>query len=183
MKTKSIHAGTVIFSLCEIVIGILLLINPVGFTRGIVAALGVILVIAGVVCLVRYFKADPVEAALEQNLTRGLIACVIGVFCIVKNEWFVVTFPVLTVIYGVIMLVAGIEKIQWTVDLLRAGVRKWLWVALDAVLTILCAAIILFNPFSTTAVLWTFVAIALIVEAVADILVAIFAKRDGKKEA
>ena len=47
---------------------------------------------------------------------------------------------------------------------------------LSAALTIVCAVIILYNPFSSTAVLWTFIAITLIVEAVVDVIATIFAK-------
>ena len=44
-------------------------------------------------------------------------------------------------------------------------------------LTLTFAVLILCNPFSTTAILWTFIAVSLIVEAVVDILTYIFGKK------
>lgn len=60
--------------------------------------------------------------------------------------------------------------------MIRAKKTKWWWGAIDAAVTIVCAVIILCNPFTSTTVIWTFVAISLIVEAVADVIVALFTK-------
>lgn len=176
MKNKPIRVGSIILSLCEIVIGILLLIDPMGFTVGIVTFLGIVLLATGAVSAVRYFRAKPEEAAQGQSLTYGLIEIVLGLFCVLKSGWFVATFPVFTMVYGTITLVTGIAKIQWAVDMVRTKKKKWWWIAIDAVVTIVCAAIILCDPFTSTTVIWMFVAISLIVEAVADVVVAIFSK-------
>lgn len=178
MKMKSIRIAGLILSLCEIVIGVLLLINPVGFTVGIVTFLGIVLLLAGIANVIQYFRSEPAAAAIERNLANGLIEILVGIFCVTKSGWFIATFPVFTVIYGVLTLVTGITKIQWTVDMVRVKVKKWGWLAADAVITILCAAVILCNPFSTTAILWMFVAISLIVEAVIDVIALIFAKNE-----
>ena len=42
------NLGSVAMSLAEIVIGILLLVNPVGFTSGIIVTFGVVLMITGI---------------------------------------------------------------------------------------------------------------------------------------
>ena len=180
MKHGFSKIGSVILSLCEIVVGILLLLNPAAFTKGIIIALGIILLLAGIVSIICYFKSEPEEAAIEQGLARGLVEVLAGLFCIFNSGWFIVTFPLLTVVYGIAVLLTGITKIQWMVDMLRMKMKKWGWMAFSAVLTIICAVIILCNPFSSTAVLWMFVAITLIVEAIVDLVAAIFSRE--KKE-
>lgn len=177
MKTSS-KVSSIVMSLCEVIVGILLLVNPVGFTVGILTFLGITLVVIGFAGVVQYFRDTPEKAAVEQSLTRGFVEILIGLFLIVKNEWFIATFPLLTIIYGVGTLVLGIAKIQWTVDMIRLKVKKWFWEAISAVLTVLFAVIILCNPFSSTSVLWTFVAVTLIIEAVVDVIVVIFARKD-----
>ncbi len=174
MKNSSTKIGSIILSLCEVLVGVLLLLDPVAFTSGIIIALGIALLLAGIISIIHYFRVRPEEAAVEQSLARGLIECLIGLFCTFNSGWFIITFPLLSVVYGVAVLVVGVTKVQWTVDMLRLKVKKWGWVALSAALTILCAVVILCNPFSTTKVLWMFVAITLIVEAVVDILATIF---------
>ena len=171
-------AGGVLGSVCEIVVGILLLVNPTGFTAGIIIALGVLLAVLGVLGIVRYFRTEPVRAALEQQLIRGLLMLLLGLFCIFNARWFIATFPILTILYGIGTLIAGIAKVQWTIDRIRLKMRRWFWTAISAVLTIACAVVILCNPFSSTAVLWIFIAVILIVEAVIDIIAAIFTKEE-----
>lgn len=180
MKNSAARIGSIILSLGEIAIGVLLFINPAAFATGIMIALGLVLLLTGIVSIIRYFTAQPEAAALGQRLTYGLIEVLAGVFCAFNSEWFLVTFPLLTVVFGIGILVVGIAKVQWTVDMLRLKMKKWGWAAASAVLTILCAAIILGNPFSSTTVLWTFTAITLIVEAILDLLAVIFTKE--KKE-
>lgn len=177
MKTTS-KISSIIMSLCELIVGILLLVDPVGFTTGIITFLGIVLVIVGIAGAVQYFRTSPEKAAVEQGLTRGLIEVLVGIFFITKNEWFIVTFPLLTVVYGIGTLIMGITKIQWTVDMIRLKAKKWFWAAISAVLTIICAVIILCNPFSSASALWIFIAVALIVEAVVDVVVTIFAKKE-----
>lgn len=56
---KRTKHNNIFMCVAEILIGILLLINPVGFTRGIIVALGAVLTVQGVRAIVGYFRADP----------------------------------------------------------------------------------------------------------------------------
>lgn len=181
-SAKNARVGKLILALCELVLGIVLLINPVKFTTMIIFVAGMLLLISGLFSILRYFKAAPVEAALGQDLTQGLLGVIAGLFCIFKSEWFIVTFPLLTVLYGIITLITGISKIQWTVDLIRTRAKKWFLAAISAVITLVCSALILGNPFTSTVVLWTFIAVTLIIEAVFDVIVALFVKEDTMNE-
>lgn len=181
-SAKNARVGKLILALCELVLGIVLLINPVKFTTMIIFVAGMLLLVSGLFSILRYFKAAPVEAALGQDLTQGLLGMIAGLFCIFKSEWFIVTFPLLTVLYGIITLITGISKIQWTVDLIRTRAKKWFLAAISAVITLVCSALILGNPFTSTVVLWTFIAVTLIIEAVFDVIVALFVKEDTMNE-
>lgn len=163
----------------EILVGILLLINPIGFTTGIIIAAGIVLLVLGVISIVKYFKADAGEAAVHQTLVKGLVALVAGAFCAFKSNWFVVTFPLLTIIYGIVILVTGLGKVQLTVDMLRAKQGRWYFPAINAAVSIICAIVILRSPFTSTTVLWIFTGITLIVEAVLD-AVSLIANREKK---
>lgn len=176
---KSNIIGEILMCLCEIICGILLLINPVGFTSSIIVVFGAILAISGIGSMITYFRADPFEAASGQLLAQGLALLVGGLFCSLRSHWFIATFPLLTILYGIGTLATGFIKTQWAVDAIRRKEHYWGWMALGAALSLLFAVLILSNPFSTTAVLWTFVAISLIVEAVLDLFAVIFGKKAG----
>lgn len=181
MKTIKENVSGILVCLFELVVGILLLISPISFTSGIIMAAGVVLIILGLGSIIKYFRTDPVEAAQGQILVKGLVALLIGGFCAFQSEWFVATFPVLTLIYGVAILIAGLGKIQWTVDMLRLRKSKWHLPAISAVISIICSLVIIASPFRSTAVLWMFTGISLIVEAVFDVASLCFGIKDKEK--
>ena len=160
----------------ELLIGILLLVDPLGFTSSVLLLLGAILTIVGIAKIVTYFRLEAQLASQNGGLVTGLLLVLLGLFCIFKWEWFLMTFPVLTAIYGVITLVNGINKVQWSIDLLRFKQRYWFIAMIGAALTLIFGIIILLNPFTSTTILWTFIAVAMIVEAILDIVALIFGK-------
>ncbi len=179
MNKVNRKTGNLLMCISELLIGVLLLINPVGFTSGIIVMLGIIFTVLGVSSMVYYFRTSPEEAAQKNSLAKGLLFSLIGLFCVFKSNWFIATFPVLTVLYGVLTLVGGISKVQWAVDMLRAKQKYWFVAIISAVLTLVFSALILTNPFTTTAVLWTFIAVTLIIEAVVDIVTYIFGRKSA----
>lgn len=178
MKNFENKATGIIFCLFEIVIGILLLISPVGFTTGIICALGIVLMVSGLISIIKYIKTDAKEAEKSQYLTKGLLALLAGGFCAFKSHWFIVTFPALSILYGVGVLSAGLAKVQFTFDMIRQKNKKWFFALIGAAISIVCAVIILNNPFTTTAVLWIFTGISLIVEAVFDAVTLIVSREN-----
>lgn len=169
--------GNLLTCIFEILVGILLLINPVGFTSGIIIVFGIVLAVIGVISLIRYFRADAETASQENGLVKGLIFAIFGLFCAFKSEWFIITFPLLTVLYGILTLISGVSKVQWAVDMLRAKQKYWFVEVIGAALTIVCAVLILSNPFTSTAFLWTFISVTMIVEGVIDLVAFILGKK------
>ena len=182
MKTFKQNLGGIVMSLVELIVGILLLVNPAAFTSGIIIACGIVLMVMGIISIVKYFRAEPAEAKAGQSLAKGLIGLLAGAFCALKSQWFVATFPVLTLIYGVVILLSGLTKIQWMADLIRMKRKSWFLAAISAVISILCGVIVITIPFTTTAVLWIFTGISLIVEAVFDMIGTILGNRKKKTE-
>ena len=167
---------SILLSLCEAAVGVLLLIKPVEFSNGVLTLLGIVCCVMGLLSAVRYFRTPPVEAALQRGLASGLLCLALGVFFLTKKAWLLGAFPLLTVLYGVLMLIAGIGKVQWAVDMLRLKRRRWYWLAISAALTLLFALVVLMNPFSSTVVLWTCTAVFLIVDALFDLVALLFSR-------
>ncbi len=184
MKTLKHSGNAILMCIIEVVIGILLLINPIGFTAGIIIVAGIALMVSGLLNVVRYFRSSPIEAAAGQLLMQGLIALLAGAFCTFNPEWFIITFPMIAILYGIAVLVGGLGKVQITMDMLRAKNSKWWWGAISAVISIICAFVMINNPFSSTVALWWFTGISLIIEAIFDMITLIMRrKNDGGTEA
>ena len=84
MKNTKIDVGGIVAGVIELLVGILLLISPLGFTNGIIIAAGVILCSVGIKVIVNYFCMDALSAAKSKAMFKGLICLVAGVFCILK---------------------------------------------------------------------------------------------------
>ncbi len=167
--------NVILVCLLEALIGILLLVNPVGFTTVIIIAFGITLMMGGIVGVIGYFRTEPVAASFTGALVKGLAMLLAGIFLVVRPAWLISTFPVLTILYGIAVLLGGLYKTQWFVDALRLKTGRGLFHALNAVVSLICAFVILADPFASTIALWIFIGITLIVEAVLDLIVLIIA--------
>lgn len=168
MKTLKETLLGILFCMVEAIVGVLLLINPLTFTAGIIIAFGIVLILWGIGNIVKYFRQDVDEATLSQDMMKGLIQLALGFFCACNSNWFIAAFPILTMIYGVVILLSGFSKVQWAFDMMRKKRSKWFLMLVSATASIICALIILSSPFGTMNTLWVFTGICLIVEAVFD---------------
>ncbi len=171
-----------IYCICELAVGVLLLIDPIAFTSAIVRILGIVLCVFGVLNIMNYFRLAPEMGSMSMSFTKGLVQVIAGVFCIFRPEWIANAFPLLAVAYGLVILVVGLVKLQWSVDALRIGSLYWFIPGIGGLTSVIFAVVIIFNPFTTTAVLWIFAGVSLIVEAVIDAVSTIMSNKKSKIE-
>lgn len=177
MKVK--HLGGAFAAVLELAVGILLLVDPSIFISAIVVLAGIALFLLGVHHIILYFRSQPEVAAQGSSLAIGLGAIALAVVLMIFIEQLAAMDAVLTVVFGVVILGSGLVKIQHTVNMLRLGVSRWFLGAIAAAVTLACAALILWNPFATADVLWIFMGISLIVEALLDLASSIFGRKQG----
>lgn len=161
-KLKSLLRGRVgglVLCVLEVVVGVLLLIDPVGFTGGVIVAAGCVMAALGAAGVVRYFLMPPEEGAKAQLLFRGLLLVLAGVLCITQSRWFIAAFPLLTVLYAGWLLVLAAMKVQRMADMLRLKAGRWYMPALSAGMALVLAAVILWNPFGAANAVWILVGI------------------------
>ena len=169
MKFLKQNSVNLLISLCELIIGILLLIDPTSFSNGIIITFGAACLAFGIVQIVFYWKKPLTEAISRFYLMKGLISISAGLFCICFSHWFLETFKLLSFLYGIFLLISGFYKVQWSVDLLRQKEKRWWLAAISAGLSILFSLVIIGNPFSAVAVTWIFSGVVLIAEAIIDL--------------
>ncbi len=174
MKTKNRSLNSILLGCLELLVGVLLLVNPEGFAAGIFIALGVVLGILGLRFIILYFRTDAQEAALSHNLVIGLGCIAAGAFSGFGSRWIVSVFAAMPVLYGLLLFGAGLIKLQATVDMLRLKQDKWYLTAVSAVLSVGCGVVIILNPFGVTKILWGFTGGALIAAALVELITVIF---------
>ena len=89
-----------------------------------------------------------------------------GVFLLMRPEIIVGFLPVLL---GIAIVIAGAVKIQQSMDLLRAGYRRWWLVLLLAALALAAGVVLLINPFEAASTLVLMIGIVLIYNGVTDL--------------
>lgn len=180
MNTLSNSFRNIVGGIVQLVIGILLLCKPDAFTKGIIIAVGFFLILYAIRNIVGFFKVDALDAYKQRYISKCLLSFIAGLFCIFKAEWFLLTFPILTLLYGIAILVYGIHKIEFTVAMKRLGNKVWLWVGINSLISVICSLIIITDPFGTSRALWMFAGIYLIVQAVLDIVVSVIVEKRKK---
>ena len=88
MKKTISGNSNLLMSIVEIVIGILLLINPVGFTSGIIVAFGIVMMLMGVGQIIKYFATEAEEAAEGGKFDLRLVATLSGDYAKLENVGF-----------------------------------------------------------------------------------------------
>lgn len=171
------HSAGLLMALIELTVGVLLLVKPAGFTAISLIVLGAALSVLGAAGVVRYFRTEPLQAARQQSLARGLALLTAGLFCALRAGWLVSLFPVLTALYGAVLFFTGLYKVQRAVDIHRLQLGSGLLAGISALATLLVSVIILLNPFAGTAALWIFIGAALIAEAILDVLACLKSQR------
>ena len=172
---------SLMLAVCELLLGILLLVNPVGLTSFVITALGVIVLILGALHLYQYIRLPREEAAKTWKLAIGTGLLAIGISVIVNQPWMVEMLGTLTTLYGIITLAAAFMKLQITVDALRGKRPYWYLMAISFLMTAVLATLLFVGTFAESAV-WIMTGIILILLAVLDVVYFILGRRKKEKE-
>ena len=154
-----------------VLVGAMFLIAPKTSTRIICYALGAGAAIWGIIRIVSYFAAEKGgELVSSYGFVQGTALLAVGVIIIIKPSFLT---DILTIVFGIIMLVDGILKIQYAMDLGRAKRGNWIWVLAVGILVVIVSIIILINPFKDNLawVLMRILGISLIADGLLDIAV------------
>lgn len=180
MKRAKIPFGRLLWFLCEIVAGVLLLIDPAGFTVAIIRVGGWLLLALGVAFIIQYFATAPLDASKSQGLLKGLCAVGGGLCCVLRFHWLLSLFPSLAVIYSVVILFLGLVQLQWAVDALRLKGRSWFLHGLWGLLALAFAYWVLSGRVRSS-IVWIVLGVALIIGAVIDLLILCLFRGERKK--
>lgn len=164
-------------ALALIVMGVLFIAFPDKSTTIICYATGIAACIWGFIRLVAHFKMETLDVFGSYGLVQGAALIIVGV-AIIANPEYLAKF--ITVAFGIIMLIDGILKIQYAIDLGRIKANGWVWVLVVAVLMIVLGVIAIVNPFSTAVTLMRFLGIILIADGISNIIIILYIVKSVK---
>lgn len=182
MKKLFKNANSAIICIIEIIVGVLLLLNPHAFISYILIIAGAFIALSGVISLIKYFASTPEVGEESQGLSKALVSLTLGIFLVVKNGVAATFTDLLAYVFGAAILYIGYTKLQKAVDKMRK--KQFFLVALIAALITVVCAVIVFTLKGNA--LWLFLGISLIAEAVidiADIIAGAVTSKKADKEA
>lgn len=166
-KAKSIKREIIFADLALMVLGLIMVIFPEQSNDIIIIAIGIALCIWGILRLVSYFSHDSLEIFGSFSLVQGASLIGFGIFFIVCPSALQIF---LATSLGIIIIIGGVMKLQYAVDMIRLKVSYW-WISLvTAIITIALGVISLINPFTVSKWLMLFIGIAFLANGILDLV-------------
>lgn len=177
-EAKGIRRELIFMDIAIMAMGVLMTIFPDQSRDVICRAVGIVLCVWGVIRVIEYFIAKGTEAFGSFALVQGAAMIGFGVYFLIKPE-FLAAF--LTVALAIILLIGGVMKFQFGIDLVRLKVKSW-WVELIGALLMIALGVIAFvNPFDAASGLMMFIGISFIVDGIWDMVSILWLSNAAKK--
>ncbi|MBP3474791.1 MAG: DUF308 domain-containing protein [Lachnospiraceae bacterium] len=142
---RKVKANVVVSSLLCVALGMVLVIWPGMSMQIVCAAIGVVIILTGVLKIVEYFLLKDGSLYAQTNLIFGIVLTVVGVWIVLKPDKVLAVIPI---IVGIIIALHGIHKLQQAVTLGKSHYDKW-WVALIlGLLTVGFGVLLICKPFA-----------------------------------
>ena len=166
-EIKGIKLQSVLIAIVFILLGTVLVINPLGTTRTICYSIGSIILGAGIVFIIIYLVSDYKDNIKKNKLVIGIVLTIIGILFFVLYRLVVSVIP--TVI-GVLIFINGLTKLQTALDARRINKDKSLWMIIMAVVVILVGAFAIINPFGVSGLVLRVLGIILMISGITDLV-------------
>lgn len=128
-----------------ILLGLFLLLFPGAQMIQIVYAIGILLIVAGIISIVRYFMTESYRRLNCYTFSAGALMVVLGICALLRAE---IVSSYLIICLGIWLLASGVIKLQNALDLEAMKDKAWWVILLLAVAVMICGAVVLLNPFA-----------------------------------
>lgn len=162
-RQGSIWAAIIFYAIC----GLLLILWPELALTIANTALSVALCATGVVMIVSYIRMSAIDALKGVSLALGLVLLCVGVLLLFNPD---VIINLLPFVWGITLLAGGFGKVQIAFDLKRIGDGKWWLVLIGSLFSFVLGVLAVAQPAFIASSIMRFIGIALLVEAVLDII-------------
>ncbi|MCM1123514.1 MAG: DUF308 domain-containing protein [Eubacterium sp.] len=163
---KKLKTNIVISAVLCIVLGVVLVVWPDMSMQVACVAIGVVLLLGGVVRLVQYFVVRDGSIYAQMNLIMGIVLAVVGIWIVLKPEKVLAIIPI---IIGIVIVLHGLNNLQQAITLCKDKYDKW-WVALIlGLLTVGFGVLLICRPFAALDTVVMLIGIFLIYDGLSDL--------------
>ena len=168
MKSLKANIPIILLILFEAAVGILLLVNPEAFTTAVIISFGIVLLAIGVIYLLRYLQQKKENILDPLSLVVAIVALAIGAVCTFCSGAIINLILAIAIVYGVILVLSGIYKLQNYFLVRKAGVPISAVSAVSGVIAVVFGIVVMIYPKDVALSVWHVAGIILILEAIID---------------
>ncbi len=161
--------------------GLLLIVFPQTSVNIICYIVGIALCLLGVMSIVGYFR-ETADIFGSLGLAQGIALFAAGLIVVIKPS---VLSGMITLVFGILIVLDGILKLQYAFDLFRIRAQLWWGVLAASAVMIIVGVIVVLNPFATASVLVVFTGVFLILDSLSDVATVLYishAVKDVRRE-
>ena len=159
---QKIKLEVIVTAVLAIILGILFIVMPNESADTLCTVSGILLICAGVVAIVAFIAYGFVFGGYLLSLGIALILS--GIFCLTYP---VIVTELLTIIFGIYIIVDGTTSLIDSIYCARAHIKGWIFLTLLAILSIVLGTVVMFGTFDTIMI---FAGYCLIIDGICDII-------------
>ncbi len=148
-------------------LGLLLLFVPQIQIVYIVSLVSCIMIVVGIMLMIRYFIKESFRNLNQYDFSIGVMLVSLGILSLLNakpiSQYFIL-------VLGISILVAATMQLQNALDLKAMKDKMWPLLLVLAPISLLCAGVIISNPFKQTADLEQFTYVVLVIEGLLSLL-------------
>lgn len=162
--------GYIVMSLVFCVTGVLFILRPELSAVAISRALGIAMIVFGVIKLVGYFSRDLFRLAFQYDLGFGLLLIALGALVLARPDR---VLDFIFIALGIAILADGLFKVQIAMDARQFGISAWWLTLVLAVVTGVVGLALVFRPWDSARLLTVLLGAALLAEGILNLCVAV----------
>lgn len=175
---KKLKRSAYFVSIIYIIIGLIMLLNPMFVRNAVNYIMGVFAILYGIVYIISLYQKKDTDFFSKFDLLGGILCISFGLFLIVNPD---ILFSLIPFCAGVIIFMDSINLIYQSISLKRLNVDKW-WINLIISLIFLCFSIfIILNSKNISDLLIRIIGLFLIFDAISDFIITLILSKKIEK--
>lgn len=148
-------------------LGMCLIIYPSISAKIMCILCGLVMIVAGAVRIVCYFKRGISVLWHRYEFPIGLLDCLVGLYVLSYPSNAMMIMPV---VVGVVIIVDSVFKMQTSFEFREIGIRYWWSVLALAIVNTIVAFLLIKNPFEGSITLMVYIGISLIIDGIQSLV-------------
>ena len=176
VRIRKMNITSIIFSIIFILIGSFLLARPEDAIHLVSYALGIILIVWGVISVITFFTDKESQNYLDFGFIVGVFVLIFGIIILVKPDTIASIIPLLL---GIWMLINGVTKLSYSLTLNNN--KSALSSIIISLIIVLLGILLIINPFQGAKKIVQILGISILVYSILDLIECFSIKKILKK--